>query len=284
MVDGHKIQTIWNIATLEYRNLLRSTKMIVLGMFVIFINIQIITPLKGCAVLMDEKLSFPEAFVALGNSGIVVLILPLLYLVMMADFPRQDGGQLFLQIRCGKTVWALGQVVFAFLSAVSMSAFALVSSVVLLGSYGKWDMDFSYAVTKFVYTYPERSGDYVVLLLPGNLYNQITLGKAVLHTFVLLTLYFFLIALILLLSSVMGSKLAGIVITGILIVAGMISWEVNTAFMWFLPMANALAVAHFREYLSAEVFPLAMSYVYFVIVNLGLIIACAIRSKHYQIF
>ena len=247
-MGGHKIRTVFRIAKIEYMNLLRSTKMIILGMFVIFTNIQIIMPLKNCAAMMDGKLSFLEAFAALGNSGIVVLILPLFYLVMMADFPRKDGIQLFYQIRCDKIVWAFGQIVFALFSAVSLAAFALISSTALLTSCGTWDSNFSYAVTNYVTTYPERFGDYVVQLLPENLYNQMTLLSAALHTFALLSLYFFLIALILLLFALMNSKLAGVLLVGILIVAGTISCAANAKFRWFLPMSHALTVQHFTEY------------------------------------
>ncbi len=258
--------------------------MIILGMFVIFVNIQIITPLKNCAGLMDGKLSFLEAFAAMGNSGIVVLILPLFYLSMMADFPRKDGIQLFYQIRCDKIVWILGQIVFAFISAVSLAAFALVSSMVLLLPYGKWDLDFSYAITNYVSTYPERFGDYVVQLLPENLYNQLTLGTAVLHTFLLLSLYFFMIALVLLLFTLLNNKLAGILFVGILIVAGAVFCAANTVFMWFLPMSHAMTVAHFTKYISTEIFPIGASYLYFVLLDLCMAIACAIVSKRYQIF
>lgn len=42
----HKLYGAWNVACMEYKKLIRSTKMIILAMFLIFVNIQIITPLK----------------------------------------------------------------------------------------------------------------------------------------------------------------------------------------------------------------------------------------------
>ena len=52
----HKLYGAWNVACMEYKKLIRSTKMIILAMFLIFVNIQIITPLKQCAIDMDAKL------------------------------------------------------------------------------------------------------------------------------------------------------------------------------------------------------------------------------------
>mgnify|MGYP000814976818 CR=1 FL=1 len=75
----HKLYGAWNVACMEYKKLIRSTKMIILAMFLIFVNIQIITPLKQCAIDMDAKLSYFEPFIAAGNSGMVLLILPLFY-------------------------------------------------------------------------------------------------------------------------------------------------------------------------------------------------------------
>lgn len=147
----------------------------------------------------------------------------------MADFPRKDGIQLFYQIRCDKIVWAFGQIVFALFSAVSLAAFALISSTALL------------------------------------------------------SLYFFLIALILLLFALMNSKLAGVLLVGILIVAGTISCAANAKFRWFLPMSHALTVQHFTEYTSAEIFPIGASYLYFIVANLCMVIACAVISKRYQV-
>ena len=61
----HKLYGAWNVACMEYKKLIRSTKMIILAMFLIFVNIQIITPLKQCAIDMDAKLSYFEPFIAL---------------------------------------------------------------------------------------------------------------------------------------------------------------------------------------------------------------------------
>lgn len=284
MVAGYKMRTILNIAMIEYKSLLKSTKIIILGMFAIFINIQIIMPLKNCGILMNEKLSFLEPFAAAGNSGMVVLILPLFYLAMMADFPREDGIHLFYQIRCDKIVWVSGQMLFALLSSISLAVFVLAASAILIVPNGKWTYNFSDAVTKYVATYPERAGEYVVQLLPENLYNQMTLDKAVIHTFFLLILYFLLLSLVLFLSALLNNKMLGILIDGIIIVAGAIACASRTVFMWFLPMSHTITWLHYTEFLRKEIFPINGSYLYFVIMNLCLVILCFLAGRRYQVF
>lgn len=59
---------------------LRSSRIIILFVMLVFVNVQVIGPLRQCKMLMGEMLSIPEAFVALGNSGVILLIIPILFL------------------------------------------------------------------------------------------------------------------------------------------------------------------------------------------------------------
>ena len=145
--------------------------------------------LRQCKMLMGEMLSIPEAFVALGNSGVILLIIPILFLVLMADFPQSTGIDRFYQMRCTKRTWIFGQAVFGQLSCFVL-LFLLVSSCVLMIGTGRWSLSFSDAVTHFTSVYPDRTGDYVVRLLPGNLYQQMTLEQALIHTFCLFAFIF----------------------------------------------------------------------------------------------
>ena len=64
------------------------------------------------------KLSLTEPFIVCGNSGVILLVLPLLYLVMMADFPRQGQEIYFFKIRMNDRIWYMGQILYSLLSAV----------------------------------------------------------------------------------------------------------------------------------------------------------------------
>ena len=101
-------------------------------------------------------------------------------------------------MRCTKRTWIFGQAVFAAAASCFVLLFLLVSSCVLMIGTGRWSLSFSDAVTHFTSVYPDRTGDYVVQLLPGNLYQQMTLEQALIHTFCLLLLYFLLISYVLL--------------------------------------------------------------------------------------
>lgn len=282
-MDLNKTKVIWKLAAIEFSNLVRSTKIIILAIFVIFIHVQIITPLRELSALMGAELSIFEPFAAIGNSGIIVLILPLFFITMIADFPREGSGQYFYQVRCSKGTWIAGQIVYAVESAIALTLFVFISSVLLSLHFTNCSPDYSYAVTRYVASFPERAGEYVVQLIPENLYNQITLVTTVIHTAILLVSYFIMLALIIFIFSLLHKKIIGLLLDGFLIIAGTITCAVRSAYMWIFPMAHAITWLHYAEYQSKEIFPLPYSYIYFGVINLMLIILAFVLRKRYSV-
>lgn len=277
------MHVIWKLSRTELLCLLRSTKMIILAVFIVFLNIQVIVPLRELSVQMGGKLSVFEPFLAIGNSGLVLLILPLLFITMMADFPREGESQYFCQIRCSKRLWTAGQILYAAEASVIMVVFVFVVTVLLSLDFTEWNPDYSYGITRYVTAFPERAGDYAAQLIPENLYNQISLGKAVFHTAMLQALYFFLLALILLICALIGRKLTGLLLDGALILLGTITCATRMAYMWILPMGHTIPWLHYTEYESRMILPMSVSYIYFGILNIVLLTAAIVVSKRYQV-
>lgn len=278
----NKMKVIWNLSRMELMRLIRSTKMIILALFVIFINVQIITPLRTLSITMEHELSVFEPFAALGNSGFVVLILPFFFITMMADFPREGESQYFYQIRCSKRTWAISQIVYAVETSIMLTAFAFAASVLLSLDFISGSPDYSYAVTRYVALFPERDGEYVVELIPENLYNQIPLSVAVIHTALLLILYFIMLALLILVFALVKKKIAGLFFDGILILLGTVVCAGRMAYMWIFPMAHTITWLHYAEYQRKPVLPLFYSYLYFGVINIVLIILVVVLSRHYN--
>ncbi len=279
----NRMHVIWKLSRTELLCLLRSTKMIILAVFIVFLNIQVIVPLRELSVQMGGKLSVFEPFLAIGNSGLVLLILPLLFITMMADFPREGESQYFCQIRCSKRLWTAGQILYAAEASVIMVVFVFVVTVLLSLDFTEWNPDYSYGITRYVTAFPERAGDYAAQLIPENLYNQISLGKAVFHTAMLQALYFFLLALILLICALIGRKLTGLLLDGALILLGTITCATRMAYMWILPMGHTIPWLHYTEYESRMILPMSVSYIYFGILNIVLLTAAIVVSKRYQV-
>lgn len=276
------IRVIWHISFQEFCRWMRHSRLIILGVMLVFIHVQVIKPLEECARLMEGRLSFAEPFTALGNSGILCLIIPLLFLALMAEFPQKDGIDLFYQIRCSKKIWICGQALFAAEAGIFLVLFLTVSSGLMLLGNGEFRLEFSYAVTHFTMVFPERSWDYVTRLLPENLYQQMALADALFHTALLMLLYFFLLSMVLLLSALCNRKYFGILIDSFLIILGTVTTAAGTKLMWLLPMAHSLPMAHYKEYLSEPIFPIGVSYLYLAGGGIVLFLCCMARAKWYQ--
>lgn len=276
------IKTAIHISFAEFMRWIRSSRLIILGVMLVFVHIQIITTLQNTALMMEMPVSYLEAFVALGNSGVIVLIVPALWLVLMGDFPQKSGIDLFYQIRCSKRTWICGQVLFVVEAAVFLVAFLLIFSIFMLWGYGEWNLEFSEAVRFYASTFPERRGDYILTLLPENLYQQMNLGTAIVHTIFLMLLYFLLLAFVLLVAALCNQKMVGFLVDAVLILLGTVTTAMETKWMWLFPMAHSITGVHYEKYLSAEIFPMKLSYVYMIFGSMGLIVCCMVVARKYQ--
>lgn len=84
--------------------------MIILGVLLIFIYNFAIEPLLKNAEEMGEPLNILEPFIAVANSDAILLIIPLVFLTLIADFPKIDTNTVFYIIRVGRINWLLGQM------------------------------------------------------------------------------------------------------------------------------------------------------------------------------
>ncbi len=261
---------------------IRSSRVIVFGVMIIFIHIQIIVPLETLSERMNSPVSCFEAFLALTNSGLILLIIPVLYLVIMAEFPVRGSAEYFFQMRSKKRLWVIGQLFFAFISAVCTVCILMITAVGMSLPFGNISWEYSYAATHYVSFYPENSNDYISSLIPLNLFQQLTFTEAMVHTFLLLSLNLFMISLIILFASVMNRKLIGLIADAVMIILGTITCSGNFSTKWLFPMAHSISWYHYEEYLSQPVMDLKISYIYFLAIDFGLILLCMMLANKFE--
>ncbi len=73
----------------------------------------ITVPLLQNTEKMQASLLAIEPYIALINSNFMILVMPVLFLVLLSDFPRVDANAYFYLVRAGKTNWVLGQLLYA---------------------------------------------------------------------------------------------------------------------------------------------------------------------------
>lgn len=266
-----------SIAKAEYIRWVTNPRMIIAAVFCVFMRTLAVEPLLEHAEKMGIRINVLEPFVAVGNSSLLVLMMPLLFLVLISDYPVLEENTLFVVHRVGKHNWFGGQVLF--LLGADISFLLAIFGVSILISGGVFGSGWSDVVTKYLSVYPLEDASFASCLLPSNLYNQLSLGSAAVQTLALLAAYQLLLSLILYVFKLLHMRTVGMLADVLLMALGMVSWSLGAGWMWAFPLANTLVWAHFTQILSAPVYPVWCSYAYFGIWAAAALVCCLLALK-----
>lgn len=274
----NKLRCILAVARTEYLRWLTDPRVIIVGVLLVFMRSLAVEPLLERAVKFGEKLNILEPFVAVGNSGMLVMLMPCVFLILISDYPKMTGSTLFFIRRTGKTNWLWGQVLFLLMAIATFLLAVLVGSMLVSG--GAFSDSWSNTVTKYAARFPNEADSFVSQLLPSNLYNQLSLFSAVLHTIALMTMYLFSLSLIIYFFKLIHIQSFGLFAAIFIVAAGVMTCSLKSQSMWAFPMANTIVWLHYDEILSRRNFPVWCSYAYFAtaITVLLTLNACAARK------
>ncbi len=240
-------------------------RMVIVAVLLIFINNFAVSLLTNNAELMGEPLNILEPFIAVANSEILILIIPIVFLTLIADYPKVDTNTVFYIVRIGRANWFVGQVLKLVFMIVSYLAVIFLGTVLPMLSKGFWYNGWSNVATGFVKMFPDRRGDFGVALLPENLYNQLSVFEAAVKSYLLVAAYLMIIGLILLVFSLFKRKTLGFIICGGMISLGMAFSAIRTNLMWTMPMANSITWLHYTKYFKKPIMPMSFSVIYLLV-------------------
>lgn len=270
----------FSLAKVEFVKWICDARMIILSVLLIFIYSFAIEPLLANAELMNEPLNILEPFIAVANSGAILLIIPLVFLTLIADYPKIDTNTVFYIIRVGRFNWLIGQILKLIFMAASYLAVIFLGAVVPMISKGFWYNGWSNVATKFAQQFPGKSGNFGVQLLPENLYNQLSVFSAAVQSYLLVFAYLIIIGLILLAFSLIKQKTLGFVLCGAVISLGTAFCSIKTSLMWTMPMANSIIWLHYTKYFREPVVSIVFSICYLLIfIAILLIVSLIAISK-----
>lgn len=264
-MTSFSLRKSFSCAKTEFIKWICDARMIILAVLMIFIYSFAIEPLLANAELMGKPLNILEPFIAIANSGAILLIIPLVFLTLIADYPKIDTNTVFYIMRVGRLNWLFGQILKLILMAASYLAVIFLGAVVPMLSKGFWYNGWSEVAKKFAMAFPEKSGNFGVMLLPENLYNQIPVFTAAIQSYLLVFAYLIIIGLILLSFSLVKQKTAGFVLCGAIISLGTAFCSIKTSLMWTMPMANSIIWLHYTKYFRQPVVSMTFSVCYLII-------------------
>lgn len=268
---------IFMVAKTEFISWITDPRIIILGVLIIFTKTLAIDPLAARAERFGERLIVFEPFIALGNSGMLTLFIPLVFMVLLSDYPKLVGNSMFFISRTGKRNWMLGQILFLIFAIFTFLFAIFLSSVLISG--GRFGIKWSDAVTKYNSRFPNEMYNFDSQLLPSNLYNQIPMITAVIQTFILMSAYLLSLSLIIYLFKILFCNSSGFAAAIAVMAAGVATTSLYSPLRWVFPMANTIIWLHYDEILKKPVYPVWCSFVYFAVLIVILTVLCFLALR-----
>lgn len=273
---------VLRVAKNEYIKWLHNPKMIIALVMFIFAYDYVISELISAAGKMGKNLEIFEGFIGISNSQLLLMIIPIVFVGLMGDFPRVDGNAMFYIHRVGKTNWLMGQMLFAVMASATYITALLGFSTLLLIGRSFVGNTWSEITTKYYIFAPNDYGSIVANLTTGRLYNNLPPLDAAFNIIALMFLFLMMISMMLLVGFVCKTRMGGIVITtGILCVGNVLAYMENGV-RWLFPTSHAIMEIHFDEIYREPVMDLRWSYIYYIVLILLLFIAAFLCIDKYD--
>ena len=277
-----KLRKIISLSKYEYALYLKNYKMIILLVLSVFIYQFIISPLDNAVAQTGINYSVFEIFIALSNSGVILMILPLAFIFVVSDYPLKNSNSFLYIIRMDRINWICSEIIFALKATAT---FLLLTVLICCGlgfSNGKMSLCWSNITVQYNVLFPKLKGSFVDQLLPGNLYNQMSLIKCFLLSFALVFLYLFTFSIIYLLFELKKRKGIGLLIIAAIILTGTVLTGIDNGGKWLLPTAHSIIWIHYTEYYRDSVMNIGYSFLYYILVNIVIIINAFMECKCYS--
>ena len=266
----------------EYVKWVSDPRMIVFAALLVFIHSFVLQPLFSMAEKMGEKLSIWEPFTAVCNVQLIMLAIPLVFLVLISDYPRIDNNSVFFIPRIGRLNWVLAQIVLMLAQVLSYLSclFLFITGASL--THCVWSSSWSSVAVNYLLTFPEEAGSFAGTLLTGQLYRQMLLPEALAHSLALVALLLFLIGMVQLLFSVLKLRRIGFIVSAGMVAVGQALAFINSIASWIFPVAHALVRGHYSDYFRKPIMQIEISYAYFGGLILALMVLSIWRIRKYN--
>lgn len=269
------------VAGSEFVRWLVNPKMFVFAVIFLPLRDLVVVPVLQASEKMGSPLGILESSIASMNSWLGVILLTLTYLLLISSFPTVDGNVLFYIARMGRRNWILGEMLFHVMCAVTYSLVITVVTAAQTAGQSFWANGWSLVVTDYDKLFGREEGMVTMGgLIPPNLYFQMTPVKAYLLSACLLTLFFILSGLVFLAGALCGKRVLFFLLQVLHLVPGCVMIMLGSSAMWAFPLAHAMLMFHYQEYMRKYEFSPWLSLLIFggVLVAAGVLLYRKVRG------
>ena len=223
-------------------------------------------PMKDLSIELGYKLNIAEPFIFVTSKGINLVIIPLIFIAIISDFPSFENSGYFSMIRNGRYAWYWGEVIFS----IVVSLFYII---ILFSAMAIYCADNSFIGNNWsdytLKTYKEYPDVFLygTMFLDTSVYTQGTPIKILIQTLILLTIYIFILIQLMMFFKLIGKKSFGIIIAVGLTFVGLPSYATTSEIRWIFPITHTAYNWHFNEFFAEPYCKLSTSYIIFSYIN-----------------
>ncbi len=263
----------------EYIKWLMNPRHVMLLLILIPARETVIKPMLAAAEEMQQPLNILESCIATTNSGIVIIIISIVYMILISSFPTMDGNVLFYMKRMGKRSWIVGEIMFQCISAFTYLFVIYVLSALQTLSVSFFANGWSIAVTDHDRLLDDVSAIKMDYIIPPNLYNQMSPFKAFIMSFSMLFLFLVVCSVFFTLGYMYSQKLLFFCLLLVQISVGGALYILESKAMWYFIICHSFLSSHFSAYLRKYVFSPWLSIVILICIFVILCILSYRKAK-----
>lgn len=248
----------------EFISLIHKPKLLLIIASVVFMIDSVAKPMKDLSLELGYKLNIAEPFLFITSKGLNIVIIPLVFIAILSDFPSSENTGYFPMIRNGRMVWYWGEVLFSIATSILYILIIFSSTAVYCANnsfIGDYWSDYTLKTYK---EYPDVFL-YGTMFLDTSVYTQGTPMKILIQSLILLILYIFILIQLMLFFKIIGKKSLGIITAIGLTFVGMPSYATASQIRWIFPVTHTAYNWHFNEFFAEPYCNLKTSYSYFAV-------------------
>lgn len=109
---------ILSVVRNEFISLIHKPKLLLVIASTIFMIDSVAKPMKDLSLELGYKLNFAEPFLFITSKGLNIVIIPLIFIAILSDFPSSENTGYFPMIRNGRMIWYWGEVLFSLATSI----------------------------------------------------------------------------------------------------------------------------------------------------------------------
>ncbi len=266
----------------EFVSLIHKPKLLLIIVSIVFMIDSVTKPMKDLSIELGYQLNIAEPFIFITSKGINIVIIPLIFIAILSDFPSAENSGYFSLIRNGRVSWLIGETLFAVLSSVIYILIIFLSVAIYCGDNSFIGNNWSDYTLRTYIDYPDVFL-YGTMFLDTSVYTQGTPIEILFQTLLLMMMYIFILVMLMLMFRIIGKKSFGIITAIGITFVGLPSYATSSPARWIFPITHTAYNWHFNEFFAEPYCNMSTSYIYFITLMTVLVLTNIYLVKHSQI-